>query len=67
VVVAVSRVSKIVILWLFVIGSSVVFILLLLLQEVYDPTVRYLHKWSLGPPDLSQGLDLVLDPKTQEL
>jgi hypothetical protein len=30
--------------------------MLLLLQEVNGPTVKGLHKWSYGPPDLSRGL-----------
>ncbi len=55
------------ILWLLVISSPVVFISLWLSQEVYGPTVRDLHKWSSGPPDLSRGPDLVPDPKTREL
>ncbi len=55
------------ILWLFVIGSPVVLILLLLLQEVNGPTVRDLHKWSSGPPNLSRGPVLVSDPKACEL
>jgi hypothetical protein len=55
------------ILWLLVIGSPVVFVLLLLLQEVYGPTVGNLHKRSSRPPDLSQGLDLVSDPKACKL
>jgi hypothetical protein len=41
------------ILCILVVGSSVVFVLLLLSQEVYDATVLNLHKWSYGPPDLS--------------
>jgi hypothetical protein len=41
------------VLWLLVIRSPVVFVLLLLLQEVYGPTVLNLHKWSPSPTDLS--------------
>ncbi len=55
------------ILWLLVIGSPVVLVLLLLLQEVNGPTVKDLHKWSSGPLDLSQGSVLVSDPKAREL
>ncbi len=41
------------ILWLLVIGSPVVFVLLLLSQEVYGSTVINLHKWSASPTNLS--------------
>ncbi len=41
------------ILWLLVIGTPVVFVSLLLSQEVYGSTVLNVHKWSSGPPDLS--------------
>ncbi len=39
----------------------------LLSQEVNGPTVKDLHKWSSGNPDLSQGLVLVSDPTAREL
>ncbi len=55
------------ILWLLVISSPIVFVLLLLSQAVYGPTVLNLHKWSSSPPDLSRGPDLVHDPKACKL
>ncbi len=63
VAVEVSRVSEV--FWLLVIGSPVVIVLLLLSQEVNGPTVKDLHKWSSGPPDLSRGPVLVSDPELQ--
>jgi hypothetical protein len=55
------------ILWFLVIGSSVFLVSLLLLQEVNGPTVKDLHKWSSGPPDLFRGPVLVSDPKARKL
>jgi hypothetical protein len=49
------------------IGNLVILFLLLLLQELDLPTVFDLYKWSLGPPDHSQGPVLMSNPKARKL